>query len=168
MMGRRTAILYLLTIAISAVCCGLLLDWIFFVSQSAVPQLDAHVHQHEMGTNWLSAFWAIVLLLVIGYSYLRSPRKEKGLVLDEESNQEESNMSGSAENKQRLEFEVSGMTCNHCAETVGRTLRQLPGVSQAEVSLKQARAVVVGEHLDPAGLSEAVKSLGYDMRLIIK
>ena len=32
LLGRRTALLYLLTIAISAIGCGLLLDWIFSIS----------------------------------------------------------------------------------------------------------------------------------------
>ena len=67
--------------------------------------------------------------------------------------------------RQRLEFAVSGMTCDHCAETVARTLRQLPGVHKAEVNLKKGRAVVTGERLDPQRLTAAVNSLGYEMSL---
>jgi uncharacterized protein len=165
MMGRRTAILYLLTIAISAICCGLLLDWIFRVSQSAVPQLQEHVHHHETGAGWLSAFWAVILLAVISYSYLRSPRKDAGLILDDDSTAGESDAADHAEHLERLEFTVSGMTCGHCVETVGRTLRQSPGVQKVEINLKQGRAVVIGEHLDQQCLTEAVNSLGYEMRL---
>jgi len=34
-----------------------------------------------------------------------------------------------------------------------------------EVNLKEGRAVVTGEHLDPQQLTAAVNSLGYEMRL---
>ncbi len=166
LMGRRTAVLYLLTIAISAIACGLLLDWLFSVSQAALPVLDAHVHHHSAETDWLSAFWAIMLLAVIGFSYVRSPRKEAGVLLDEDSNIQESTSAESGADMERLEFAVSGMTCGHCAETVGRALRQSPGVRKAEVDLKKGRAVVIGEHLDAARLSEAVNSLGYEMRVV--
>ena len=71
----------------------------------------------------------------------------------------------SATNSQRLEFTVSGMTCGHCVETVSRTLRQSPGVHRVEVNLKEGRAVVTGEHLDPQQLTAAVNSLGYEMHL---
>jgi copper chaperone CopZ len=57
------------------------------------------------------------------------------------------------------------MTCGHCVETVGRTLRQSPGVRRVEVNLKEGRATVTGEHLDPARLIAAVNALGYEMHL---
>ena len=112
LMGRRTSILYLLTIAISAVGCALLLDWIFSFVQFALPQLDSHVHQHTHEGGWISAFWAIVLLAVIGFSYFQSPRKEAGLTLGEDSTTEGSASDKPAASLERLEFAVSGMTCS--------------------------------------------------------
>jgi uncharacterized membrane protein YraQ (UPF0718 family)/copper chaperone CopZ len=166
LMGRRTALLYLLTVVISAVGCGLLLDRLFSLVQIAVPHLDSGIHHHDMGEGgWISAFWAIVLLAVIGFSYFQSPRKEAGLTLDEDSTTEGSASDESAASSQRLEFTVSGMTCGHCVETVGRTLRQSPGVRRVEVNLKEGRATVTGEHLDPARLIAAVNALGYEMHL---
>jgi hypothetical protein len=165
LMGRRTALLYLLTIAISAVGCGLLLDWLYSLVQIALPQLDSHIHHHTEETGWFSAFWAIVLLAVIVFSYVRSPRKESSLPLDDDSTSEKSTPNEPAANLERLEFAVLGMTCNHCVETVGRTLRQSPGVHRVEVNLKEGRAVVTGEHLDPKRLTAAVNSLGYEMHL---
>jgi len=165
LMGRRTALLYLLTIAISAVGCGLLLDWLFSVVQIVLPQLNSHVHQHVHETGWLSAFWAIVLMLVIVLSYFRSPRKEAGLRLDEESTTEESTSTEPEANLQSLEFTVSGMTCSHCAETVGGALRRSPGVRRVDVNLKEGRVVVTGKHLDAQKLADAVNALGYEMSL---
>jgi uncharacterized protein len=165
LMGRRTSILYLLTIAISAIGCAMLLDWIFSFVPFAMPQLDSLVHDHMHEGGWISAFWAIVLLAIIGFSYFKSPKKETGLNLEEDSTTEGLAPDKSAANPERLEFAVSGMTCEHCVETVRRTLRQSPGVHRVEVNLKEGRAVVTGEHLDPQQLTAAVESLGYEMRL---
>jgi uncharacterized membrane protein YraQ (UPF0718 family)/copper chaperone CopZ len=166
LMGRRTALLYLLTVVISAVGCGLLLDGLFSLVQIAVPHLDSGIHHHDMGEGgWLSAFWAIVLLAVIAFSYLRLPRKESGSILLDDATNVESNPREAAADLDHLAFAVSGMTCGHCVETVGRTLRQSPGVRRVEVNLKEGRAAVAGEHLDPARLIAAVNALGYEMHL---
>jgi uncharacterized membrane protein YraQ (UPF0718 family)/copper chaperone CopZ len=164
-MGRRTAWLYLLTIAISAIVCGLLLDWLFSISHWSVPQLQTEVLHGEAGGGWLSAFWSAALVAVILFSYLRSPRKGPGLVLDDDSNAGHLNASLTGENFERLEFAVSGMTCAHCVESVRRILQDSPGVRKAEVDLKQGRAVLIGKGLDPERLIEAVNSLGYKMNL---
>jgi hypothetical protein len=74
LLGGRTAILYLLTIAVSAVGSGLLLDWLFHATQAGSPMLIAHTHAHEsMPMSGMSAFWAIVLLAVLLISYLKKP-----------------------------------------------------------------------------------------------
>jgi len=39
-------------------------------------------------------------------------------------------------------LEITGMTCNHCARTVERTLKAVPGVQTASVDYASKRAVV--------------------------
>jgi len=166
LLGKRSAFLYLLTIAISAVGCGLLLDWLIAFVQVALPHLDHQMHQHEMSVGWISTLWAIALLLVIGFSYVSSPQKQSSEALYGNADAEKSILTGSTGKLDRLEFSVSGMTCSHCVDTVGRTLRQSPGVRSVEVDLKAGRAIVTGEHLDAAHLAAAVDSLGYETHLL--
>jgi len=67
-LGRRTAILYILTVAISAFGCGLLLDWLFpLLKQSLPTAADSHSHP---GGNWLSHAWAVALIAVFALAYL--------------------------------------------------------------------------------------------------
>jgi uncharacterized membrane protein YraQ (UPF0718 family)/copper chaperone CopZ len=166
LMGRRTAVLYLLTVVISAMGCGLLLDWIFSFTQIAVPHLASSAHPHAMEhSGWFPAFWAIILLLVIAFSYFRSPHKESGRTLSNRASDAGQDQKQAADSE-RLVFAVSGMTCGHCAETVGRTLRQSPGVHGADVNLKEGRATVAGNNLDPNRLIAAVNDLGYKMCLV--
>jgi hypothetical protein len=68
LLGGRTALLYLLTIALNAVGGGLLLDWLM-PTMHVVP-LAAHAHE-GMASAWPSAFWAGLLLAVLAYSYAK-------------------------------------------------------------------------------------------------
>jgi len=64
---------------------------------------------------------------------------------------------------QTVDFEVVGMYCEGCATTIQTALRTQKGVKDAQVSLKDGKAVV---HYDPAAVSpakiqEAINTLGY-------
>ena len=69
MLGARTTLLYVLSVATSAVGCGLLLDQVFSLLPTAAPQLAAHVHSMTHGMPGPSAnLWAIALLGVLAFS----------------------------------------------------------------------------------------------------
>ena len=71
-LGRRAAVLYLATVAFSAVACGLLLDWLMPWAADWLPGAAAEVHLHEEGGAWLHVWAALLVLTVItvGVSYL--------------------------------------------------------------------------------------------------
>jgi Cu+-exporting ATPase len=60
---------------------------------------------------------------------------------------------------------VTGMSCAACARTIELTLKDVPGVSAAGVNYATGRATVVFDPamVAPAGLVEAVRSVGYDV-----
>jgi Cu+-exporting ATPase len=65
---------------------------------------------------------------------------------------------------QRVELDVSGMTCAACANRIERKLNKLDGV-RATVNYATERAVVMGVSADrSAELVEAVRAAGYDAR----
>jgi uncharacterized protein len=69
MLGRRTAILYLLTVAAAAVVCGLVLNWLTPFVKDAMPEWAPQSHVHsEMA--WSTHVMATVLLVVLAVSYL--------------------------------------------------------------------------------------------------
>lgn len=69
-LGRCTAILYIVTIAVSAFGCGLLLNWMIPMLEESLPIFDSSAHAH-LESGWLSHVWAIALLVVFALSYLR-------------------------------------------------------------------------------------------------
>jgi copper chaperone CopZ len=61
-----------------------------------------------------------------------------------------------------LSLAVSGMTCDGCAGTVKRAIQRVPGVSSAEVALREGRATVRGdEALDAQRVIAAVTAAGF-------
>ena len=71
-LGWKTAITYLLTIAVSAFSCGMLFDKLFPSIQWAMPALADH---EAMGQAWFYQVAAIVVLCLIGVSALFGKRE---------------------------------------------------------------------------------------------
>jgi len=59
-------------------------------------------------------------------------------------------------------LKIDGMTCNGCANRVAKTLKEVPGVSDATVSLANGTAEVTAHCvIDPGLLVAAVEKKGY-------
>jgi uncharacterized membrane protein YraQ (UPF0718 family) len=71
-LGRRTAIIYILTVAISALACGLLLDAMFSDLGSQI-----HSHYHEMAQTPLEHISAVILLIVLGFGIYKKYRERR-------------------------------------------------------------------------------------------
>ena len=143
-MGWRTVLIYLGTVAFTALGWGLLLDRIFaleFIPR--VPQI------HEMAPGWFGNLGAVVLLAVLGLAVVRRPRPAP--------------VAEVGENGGSLALHIHGMTCEHCAEAVRRALLDSPGIASAEVNLKTGMATVAGDALDLASLRHVVQELGYEV-----
>jgi copper chaperone len=61
-----------------------------------------------------------------------------------------------------IELSVTGMTCNHCVQSVTNALKEIPGVKDAVVSLDEKRATVTADGVDTAKLIAAVEEEGYE------
>ncbi|MFH1748481.1 MAG: SO_0444 family Cu/Zn efflux transporter [Planctomycetota bacterium] len=159
-LGRRTAILYLVTVAASAIACGLLLDLLVPTAEAALPRLGDHAHAVAEG-GWPYHVAALVLLAMLGFSYWSTAKRENGTaeVPEGEGAKADSAPWG------RLEFHVKGMTCSHCVESVRRALAESAGVQSADVSLASGRVIVTGDNLEGQQLSAAVEALGYTVSL---
>ncbi|MBN1393652.1 MAG: SO_0444 family Cu/Zn efflux transporter [Pirellulales bacterium] len=72
--GGRAIVIYLLTIAASAILGGLTLDWLFATLDMEVPLPTGH--EHHAGGGWISSAWAMALLAVMAYSYFAKKQRD--------------------------------------------------------------------------------------------
>ena len=63
---------------------------------------------------------------------------------------------------QTIELSITGMTCDHCVNSVTGALKDVEGVQDAVVSLDEKRATVTAESVDVAALIAAVEEEGYE------
>lgn len=67
-----------------------------------------------------------------------------------------------------LQLRVEGMTCEHCAAVVERSLLHTTGVRSAVVDLKHHRAVVQydGQLATPNTIVSAIQEAGYEAQVL--
>jgi copper chaperone CopZ len=62
----------------------------------------------------------------------------------------------------RTTYEVTGMSCGHCAGSVREELGRLPGVHQVDVDLATGNVLVTSETgLEFGQVEQAVRAAGY-------
>ena len=142
-MGRRTALIYLGTVAGSALAAGAALDAVFHSQGISVKPGMPWMLPGPV--KWVSA---AVLLAVLGWAVLRPLMRKRAPAVAEGQAQAE-------------KLTIRGMTCTHCVAAVRRELLECAGVASAEVDLTTGEALVTGEGLSRDKLRSAVESLGY-------
>lgn len=61
-------------------------------------------------------------------------------------------------------LEITGMTCEACAQHVEQVLLQVPGVRSVDVSCSKGTALVTGDLIEAAALASAVAAAGYGVK----
>jgi hypothetical protein len=151
-LGRRTAILYLSTVAVTAFGGGLLLDALLPPGQLG----EAMQHGHWTLPMSVKIGSAVVLLGILAVAIWTG---RHGHGHDEEHEHEHGE--GAAPGEQTaMQLQIEGMTCSHCADSVRRALMECHGVEEATVDVG-GTAVVAGKDLRRPALRQAVTDLGY-------
>jgi uncharacterized protein len=165
-LGRKTAVLYLVTVAISAFGGGLLLDWLMPRAGEWIPLFAEGGHDHH-GVGWIDHLGGALLALVMTASWWQARRQ--GCGCDSECASEKAGGSGAMEEADSiLEFTIEGMSCSHCSGSVDRVVRALPGVRNCTVFLKEGRLMVErsvdGSTDAQDAIVAAVQGLGYQIQ----
>ena len=142
-MGKRTTVIYLATIAGTAILSGILLNFIY-----TAGDMPMHHHGHTMIPEIIQTLSAITLLAVLGYALFKPQKQIENFISKTES-------------MEKFEMPVSGMTCPHCQMSVKGALGKVEGVDFVEVDLKKGIAHISGENVAVNSLKSVVSSIGY-------
>lgn len=139
-MGKKYLGLYLLTILLSGLFFGWVIDLIWNLSGQDLALISGHT---EMLPLWLKRSSAIVLLILMLRPFLpRFSRTRKTL-------------SGKG-----LQLRVSNMDCEHCKNTIDSTLRNIEGVENVKIDLSLKIVEISGNPLKEKVVS-AIQQAGY-------
>lgn len=145
-LGKRTMILYLFTIIVSAIGFGLLIDYImpqeWFLTH-IVPQGDMSDCCSAHATAWWkwvsSILFTILIIVAFAIKYFE-PKNSTTM---------------------KKSFKIKGMMCNHCKANVERNIAKIEGVTAVSVDLEAGIAYVDG-NFDVNKVIETIDSLGYE------
>lgn len=148
-LGKKTMIIYISTIIVSAIVFGFLLNGIFYLSGIEPHTQILHIHTNHRDftiLQYLLSFAFFILLLMSFYrKYVNRFIKKERISMNEKK------------------FKIDGMTCNHCVMNVSKALKTVPGVEDVKVDLSEGSAIVKGEY-NPDLIRQAIEEIGYTFK----
>jgi hypothetical protein len=141
-MGKRSLVLYLTAIVITALFLGFLMD-LLFRDRIWVDALMVHGGGLPI---WLKFASGAVLLGLVLNSVIR-----KSLLGEER-----------VEGENAMVFRVPDMTCEHCMNTLRRAIEKVPGVKSTGFNLKLKTVTVTGD-FDEDSAKNAIRESGYEV-----
>lgn len=151
LLGRRTAVMYLVVTAVTALGAGVGLDLLWTEEALRIPEL-AHTHDHGHA-GWPTHAWAAAIVAMLVASIFWPKRPGGGEPVDTGATE--------AASGQTVELQIDGMRCSHCTDAAAQAIRESPGVREANVDLSTGRAVVRGLNMSREALVAAIEGVGY-------
>ncbi len=147
-LGKRIVTIYLLSIALSALFMGWLLNLLWSYFGKAHQQIL--IGKSSMLPPWLRISGAIVLFSLILLNFLPKLKLKKELKVMHK----------------KETIRVEGMVCQHCLTTITSALNSLQGINNVRVSLKEKRVEVDYDDnkVDLGKIKEAISARGYEVR----
>lgn len=172
-LGKKTQIIYLVSIIIGAVLFGLAIDHLmpreWFLSNLIAE--DACCHEETSWFSWLctgALFLMLFNALVLNkhhHSHNDNHNDNDNALLGNESNGEyndNKNINNNMENT--LTFHIEGMNCNHCRMSAEKALKSVAGVTDATVDLASKEARVTG-NASMEDIKKAIDEIGFEVKI---
>lgn len=149
-LGKRTLLIYLLSITAGAIAFGLGIDWLL-PREWFTTSLGMASESSGASSDWFSIGCSIVMaLLLVNAMILRFRHKDDCGCQDQE-----------CECKTRT-YRIEGLRCNHCKANAEKAIAALEGVEKVEIDLASGIAVVEGKVAEE-DIRKAVESLGFKL-----
>ena len=146
--GKKSTIIYLVSIAIVSLALGYLLN--IFSDSFGIKESMIH-HHHETIPDWLKLTGSIIMVIMFFWYFIklyfigRFMKKDTKINID------------------RFQLDVQGMTCMHCAGNVKKAVESFEGASDVEVILNENKVEFLLD--DPQNMDqvkERIKAAGYE------
>lgn len=143
-MGRKSAIIYLISIVVGAMTFGLIIDYVLPADWSTIRNAQAMAGK-EHAFSLLSTASSAVLVILLVVTFIKGHKRKHINV-----------------STMTKEYKIKGMHCSHCQATVVKSISSVKGVKQVDVNLSTGIAKVEGEH-NAEDVVAAVRDAGFDV-----
>lgn len=143
-MGRKSAVIYLLSIIAGAMSFGLFIDYALPAHWFLIDSIGATCG-HAKDLDIFSTVCSAILVTLLLYTFIKQ-------------NIHTNKITGTM----TKEYTIKGMNCPHCQATVAKSIGMVKGVENVDVNLSTGIAVVEGSH-NPEEVVAAVRNAGFDL-----
>ena len=153
-MGKKTLLLYLISIVGGAIGFGLGVDYLLPREWFATPL--THIHDvHAQGVSWFNLGCLALLMVLLAHAFILRYRKPQVCTCHEGCGRAEAPAS-------TWTLTVKGMSCNHCKANVEKAILKVEGVERVEINLADGQTVVYGV-CDKEAVRKSVEAIGFEM-----
>ena len=142
-LGRKATVVYLITVAVTALIGGIILDKIYLFSGYAASKSPMWMLPESIKS--LSAVLLIGLMVYVIISSKFSIKHDE-------------------KQAEGLKLHVSGMTCSHCAKLVTDELSAMQGIDSVLVNIKKNEVIINGKDINIDMVCKKIDKLGYSVK----
>ena len=150
-LGRKTLIIYILTISIGAIFFGLIIDYFLPREWFTIAGCHGEHHHSTWMPEWFSYFTSISLGFLLLYSFIKPYINSK-----------KTDMNFTLDSSEKITVKVEGMTCNHCKANVEKGISTVARVESVVVDLNAKTATITGKSVSIDDVKTIVESRGYE------
>lgn len=153
-LGRRATAVYVLSVVVTAILFGLLIDYLLPAQWFAIGgAADTIAHCH-VEWPWFPTLCSALLVALLLRAFVAGAAERRRF-------RKESNNTSTTDTTMQKVYKVNGMACAHCKATVEKAVGAVAGVSSVAVDLPTGRVAVDGAY-EPKAVAEAVTNAGFD------
>jgi uncharacterized membrane protein YraQ (UPF0718 family)/copper chaperone CopZ len=160
-LGKRSTVIYLATVVFGSLAGGIAFD--MFDQKFALNAME-HLKHGGHGVGIIGHISAVLMIVILVYSYYKLNYASDASCCS--SCSEKAGNISDTKNIHTHILNIQGMSCTNCSKAITRTLLEIEGVMQANVSLKNKQAEVKAGFKDGQRLANAVNELGYKATII--
>ena len=143
-LGRKTLIIYLMSIIIGAVSFGLMIDYLLPAKWFNSTSFESHCNRcTEATTPWWQIASSILFVSLLITAFILRMRKSR--TTDTQKS-----------------YRINGMMCNHCKANVEKALANIEGVTDVRVDLGEGMAYIEGKNVEQEKVIATIRELGYE------
>lgn len=148
-LGKKETLVYLLVIILSAFSFAYIIDNYLPHNWFNVGTGIIECHDSAILWSWNSLFSLIFLILLSNAFIQKRMKRNKDKELEKELDS--------------TTYQLEGMHCNHCKNSVETNVLKVKGVSEAEVNLDLQHLIIKGKH-EEKDIRETIESLGFNFK----
>lgn len=153
-LGRRATAVYVLSVVVTAILFGLLIDYLLPAQWFAIGGAADTIAYCHVEWPWFPTLCSALLVALLLRAFVAGAAERRRF-------RKESNNTSTTDTTMQKVYKVNGMACAHCKATVEKAVGAVAGVSSVAVDLPTGRVAVDGAY-DPKAVAEAVTNAGFD------